>query len=76
MSTEEIREDAVFELISTRVEIEAWTTRMVLKELGVRDNNRNRKSCRAVLAGLWQQGKIGRNELEKAGDLVTYMASC
>lgn len=72
MNTEELSESRVFELISTRVEITHWTTRMVLKELAIKDNNRNRKLCRNALGALSKQGKIARQTGGKDSDLVTY----
>ncbi len=72
---EALTDEAVLELISTRVEIGHWTTRMVLKELGIRDNNRNRKSCRGILARLSEHGKIHRDKLDEGSDLVTYRAT-
>ena len=74
MSTEEVSEATVFELISNRTEITHWTTRMVLKELAVKDNNRNRKSCRSALGALSTQDKLQRHAGSKEGDLVTYSA--
>jgi hypothetical protein len=74
MTTEAISETEVFELISTRVEIAHWSTRMVLKELAVHDNNRNRKLCRGALGALSKQGKIQRDSAGKDGELVTYSA--
>jgi len=72
MSTEEVGKVTVFELLSTRTEITHWTTRMVLKELAVKDNNRNRKSCRNALGALSAQGKLRRHAGSKEGDLVRY----
>jgi hypothetical protein len=73
--TDTLSEEAVADLITTRIEISDWTTRMVLKALDVRDNNRHRKVCRGLLSDLSKQGRIQRKAVGKDSNLVLYSAN-
>ena len=52
-----------------------WTTRVVLKKMGIAVNNRNRKTCRQALYGLWESGQIKKKPAVQGSDLVVYCSN-
>ncbi len=71
-TTEAITTESVLAAIETDSNTTDWTTRVVLKTLEITDNNRNRKTCRQTLHGLWESGKIKKKPAQQASDLVIY----